>query len=323
MKLWTAVGICVAFVTLMCIVIVNETISVVDVLSTLVSSVTTVALSRPHEYSILALSGKYQNRSVFNLSDICTCEVETSDYSSDCSVFTVHKPALVGVVGSTDMILMLTVGPMDWQKRESVVFECRHSFVPLITFYAFPLHFETVVNEIIGGESVASVLDETVLSSPSPWINSNTINQVLLSREEHYKTGKLENTYIKTSVLQGSHEYDDLTQVMFAMREGQVVMVDKLYKGTFWALVTLMCTVLLSVERSVAFINRAKNNRQQKLMQINNNNNTNLTATEIRVSEAGDDADIRATPSPSAPDPNFGNKDDGVNSRVFWSARSG
>ena len=84
-----------------------------------------------------------------------------------------------------------------------------------------------------------------------------------------------------------------------------------------------MSKISCFLNRSVAFINRAKNNRQQKLMQINNNNNTNLTATEIRVSEAGDDADIRATPSPSAPDPNFGNKDDGVNSRVFWSARSG
>ncbi|XP_063711869.1 uncharacterized protein LOC134840107 [Symsagittifera roscoffensis] len=304
MHLYTAIVICIVFVCLMSVVIVNETISVIEVLSTLVSSVEILSLSGPHRYSMIGLSGMYQNESSFNVSDICDCKVETSRDSTNCSLLTLlHQPQGEQVADDPSLhrILLLTAGPRDWQQRESVVFECLHSFVPLITYFVMPQDYQAIQDTVqSNNENVSDHLDESIFNSPSPWINSNTINQVLLSREDHYNKHELEKSYIKTIVSQASHDQEGFTQITFSWREGQVTKIDKFHNGSYWSLATLMCTVLLGVERCVAFVNRAKNQRRQ------------TAPTQVKVAEAN------MTPSPT-PDASFIKGRGGDDARLVWS----
>ncbi|XP_075253439.1 uncharacterized protein LOC142345326 [Convolutriloba macropyga] len=306
MHLYTAIVICIVFVCLMTVVIVNETISVIEVLSTLVSSVEILSLSGPHRYSMIGLSGMYQNETAFNISDICRCKVETSEDSTNCSLVTVINDDTQDDSDTDRMILLLTAGPKDWQRRESTVFECQHDFVPLITYFVMPQDFEELETRLTSNsESAAEYLDDSIFNSPSPWINSNTINQVLLSREDHYNKHKLERSYIKTIVSQASHDQTGFTQITFSWREGQVTKIDKFHNGSYWSLATLMCTVLLGIERCVAFVNRAKNQRSKT-------GPAGGAGTQVKVAEAN------PSPSPS-PDGGFTKSD---NTRLVWSAES-
>ena len=57
-----------------------------------------------------------------------------------------------------------------------------------------------MVENVDCSADASDYLDTSIFNSPSPWINSNTINQVLLSREDHYDKHELEKSYIKTIV---------------------------------------------------------------------------------------------------------------------------
>jgi len=284
----------------MTVVIVNETISVIEVLSTLVSSVEIISLSGPHRTSMIGLMGRYLNDTAFNITEICQCKVETSESSQNCESMTTSFDYDDG----TTSILLLTAGPTDWQKREATVFECYHDFVPLMTYFVMAQSYINLVKNVAkaGVGTTVNYLDGNVFNSPSPWINSNTINQVLLSREDHYNKHELEKSYIKTIVSQASHDAEGYTQVTFSWREGQITKIDKFNNGSYWSLATLMCTVLLGIERCVAFVNRAKNK---------------TPANKIKVAEAP-----TPTPPPGVDDANYLTKDPNDNSKLVWSGSS-
>ncbi len=111
-----------------------------------------------------------------------------------------------------------------------------------------------------------------------------------------------------SQVSQASHDSDGFTQITFSWREGQITKIDKFHNGSYWSLATLMCTVLLGVERCVAFVNRAKNNRVK-------------TSPAIKTSV--ESTNCSPSPPPGVNDPNYLTKDpksDG--SRFAWSGNS-